>query len=179
MTIQDLGSLGEFVAALATIVTLIYLAIQIRQNTRSVRLAAESEASHQIAGWTAQVVNNQELGRIWDAAATDPDSLTDDEKRVYLWYVVELILLYESVFNLFREGLVSESSWMPKAKFILVLLRNSWLENWWTSRIAPLSEDYFNYIETMRSSAELDRQDQNVLQTLRAVPPGKPMGPDA
>ena len=33
MTIQDLGSIGELVAAIATIATLVYLAIQIRQNT--------------------------------------------------------------------------------------------------------------------------------------------------
>ena len=32
MSIQDLGSLGELIAAIATIGTLLYLAIQIRQN---------------------------------------------------------------------------------------------------------------------------------------------------
>ena len=34
MSIQDLGSLGEFVAEIATLITLVYLAIQIRQNTK-------------------------------------------------------------------------------------------------------------------------------------------------
>jgi len=34
VTIQDLGSIGELLAAIATIATLIYLAAQIRQNTR-------------------------------------------------------------------------------------------------------------------------------------------------
>ena len=33
VTIQDLGSLGELIAAVATIVTLAYLAVQIRSNT--------------------------------------------------------------------------------------------------------------------------------------------------
>ena len=40
VTIQDLGSIGEFVAAIATLATLVYLALQIRQNTRSVQLSA-------------------------------------------------------------------------------------------------------------------------------------------
>ena len=35
MTIMELGALGEFVGAIAVVVTLAYLAIQIRQNTRS------------------------------------------------------------------------------------------------------------------------------------------------
>ena len=37
MTIQDLGSIGEFVAAIATVATLVYLAIQIRSNTAALR----------------------------------------------------------------------------------------------------------------------------------------------
>ncbi len=34
MTIEDLGSIGEFVAALATLVTLVYLATQVKQAKR-------------------------------------------------------------------------------------------------------------------------------------------------
>ncbi len=40
MTIQDLGSLGELVAAVATVATLIYLAAQIRQNTTAMKAAS-------------------------------------------------------------------------------------------------------------------------------------------
>lgn len=35
MTLIELGALGEFVGAIAVIATLVYLAVQIRQNTRS------------------------------------------------------------------------------------------------------------------------------------------------
>ena len=35
MTIIELGALGEFVGAIGVIATLVYLAAQIRQNTRS------------------------------------------------------------------------------------------------------------------------------------------------
>ena len=42
MTIQDLGTIGELVAAIATVATLIYLAAQIRQNTNSMKTAAVS-----------------------------------------------------------------------------------------------------------------------------------------
>ncbi|HVH18917.1 MAG TPA: hypothetical protein VNF72_11495 [Myxococcota bacterium] len=40
MTLQDLGSIGEIVGAIATVATLIYLAIQIRANTSAVQSAA-------------------------------------------------------------------------------------------------------------------------------------------
>lgn len=40
MTIQDLGSIGELIAAVATVATLIYLAAQIRQNTNAMKTAS-------------------------------------------------------------------------------------------------------------------------------------------
>jgi hypothetical protein len=43
MTLIELGALGEFVGAIAVIATLVYLAVQIRQNTRSL------EASQRLA----------------------------------------------------------------------------------------------------------------------------------
>ena len=35
MTLMELGALGEFVGAIAVVITLVYLSIQIRQNTRA------------------------------------------------------------------------------------------------------------------------------------------------
>ena len=40
MTLEDLGSIGELVAAIATVLTLIYLAIQIRTSNRLARAEA-------------------------------------------------------------------------------------------------------------------------------------------
>ncbi len=43
MNIQDLGSVGELIAAAATIATLIYLAHQVRANTKATQTASRVE----------------------------------------------------------------------------------------------------------------------------------------
>ena len=60
MTIQDLGSLGELIAAIATVATLIYLATQLRQN------------SNQLKGDAIVAINNTEEALVED--------LRDDEE---------------------------------------------------------------------------------------------------
>ncbi len=50
MTIQDLGAIGEFVASIAVLVTLLFLVVQMRQNTvilkrTSVRQAASEHTN--------------------------------------------------------------------------------------------------------------------------------------
>jgi hypothetical protein len=47
MNWEAIGAVGETVGALAVLVTLVYLAVQIRQNTKAVRAAAvDSTTSH-------------------------------------------------------------------------------------------------------------------------------------
>ena len=58
MSIAELGALGEFIASFGVLATLIYLAIQMRQNTQALRLN------------TAQVVT-EELQRMFSLLASD------------------------------------------------------------------------------------------------------------
>ena len=55
-------------------------------------------------------------------AATDPDSLTDDEQRVYLWYVAQIFSYYEGLYHLFVKGHIAPDTWDPKVIFMQTLL---------------------------------------------------------
>jgi len=164
MNLNDLANLGEFIGGVAVVATLVYLAVQIRQNTQSVRSSAETAMSHHVAAWSSEVVHNPDLGRIWDVAAADPDSLTDDEKRVYLWYVAQIFYLYEGQFHLFADGHIRARSWSSKAKFLVMLLKLPLVDAWWGSRLAPLSDDFVNYIDRLRLSGDEFPEHKGVIQ---------------
>ena len=48
MSIQDLGSIGEFIASIGVIVSLVYLALQTRANTAAVKAQTRSSITDQI-----------------------------------------------------------------------------------------------------------------------------------
>lgn len=67
MTIQDWGAIGELIGAIAVVASLVYLAIQIRQNTQQVSHTLE-------ASRLAAFERNIESGnRIRDLMIRDPD----------------------------------------------------------------------------------------------------------
>lgn len=72
MSVQELGSIGELVAALATVVTLAYLATQIRYA----RLAASDASRQARAGSVLEMellaINNEEFRGVWGKA--DPST---------------------------------------------------------------------------------------------------------
>ncbi len=65
MTLEDLGNLGEFLSAIAVVVSLVYLAIQIRQNTTAVRNSTFQEAIRDQISGIDQLNPNPELNRIF------------------------------------------------------------------------------------------------------------------
>ena len=68
---QLLGSYGEFIGAIAVVATLGYLAVQLRQNTQSLRISAELAVSQQLSDFAARMRAQPDMLKVWDAAAID------------------------------------------------------------------------------------------------------------
>ena len=85
---QLLGNYGEFVGAIAVFATLVYLAIQIRQNTAAQRTATElatADVFYKTAdGYSRfyQMLADEGLAEIWAKAHRDEELSATDEVRL-------------------------------------------------------------------------------------------------
>ena len=61
MSFQDMGSLGEFIAALATVVTLLYLSAQIRQTNLITKAQFGHGLTHRLYERFFQTAKDQEF----------------------------------------------------------------------------------------------------------------------
>jgi hypothetical protein len=64
LTFQDLGSLGEFVAAIATLVTLVYLAFQIKQHTKVSRAQLTKDLFLASRSALLEIARDEDLAKI-------------------------------------------------------------------------------------------------------------------
>ncbi len=93
MSIQDLGSVGELVAAIATIVTLGYLALQLRQNTLAVRAGSSMSNMTENNAVTALIAQDPDTCELYFAGLEGTRDLADEERRrfemlVAMWMMV-------------------------------------------------------------------------------------------
>jgi len=109
MSIVELGAIGEFLGSFGVILTLVYLATQIRQNTTTVKAATYSETT---SGWTqymqAQSVEDLQL---LISLTTKPGELTaaDFFRGYYLCRVV--FRRMEHDFYQFKAGTFDSDTW--------------------------------------------------------------------
>ena len=64
MTLIELGALGEFIGAIGVVVTLVYLALQIRHNTRAVRSSMHQDMIESTLRIAESLSDNSEVVRI-------------------------------------------------------------------------------------------------------------------
>ena len=59
-----IGAIGEILGAVAVVITLLYLSKQIRQNSRSVQVAALSDTTSQWTHWSELLAASPDLAEI-------------------------------------------------------------------------------------------------------------------
>ncbi len=86
MNWEALGAIGEIIGATAVLITLIYLAIQIRQNTEQVKQSSINARAAAINASTISLRENRntvfadrELSNVLRRGLIDPKSLDEDE----------------------------------------------------------------------------------------------------
>ena len=75
MSFEDLGNLGELVAAIATVATLGYLALQLKQNTKALRSQTFQQSSMDMSLTANAISSNGELAEIVVKASKNFDNL--------------------------------------------------------------------------------------------------------
>lgn len=111
MNWDAIGAIGEIVGASAVFVTLIYLAIQIRQNTRSNEASAVDAA---MSGYAQinQVLTDPLVASVYRRGNIDPSSLSDDELVQFLAIGRMLVNSWWKILNLYRQGAYPHDQWV-------------------------------------------------------------------
>ena len=78
-TTQVLGNLGEFFGAIAVFATLVYLAVQIRQNTYAQRSAAYDSSIRNFTEVRQALFESSEVSAIYVNGGNDPESLNETD----------------------------------------------------------------------------------------------------
>ena len=148
MTIEQLGSLGEFIASIATLVTLIYLAVQIRQNSEVVRTSNYWQISVLTNDFLRQIAGNAELNLIYLRGLKDYSGLSVEEQSRFHLLMSELFNGYLMLYQLHGRGLVDEVLFRSQFNGISTLLSAPGLHQWWADSERWYEQDFADHIRT-------------------------------
>jgi hypothetical protein len=171
MSLEDLGNIGEFVAAVAVVISLIYLAVQIRQNTSSVRASTFHETASRAGDFTRAIAEQKELGRILLTGLGGLEQLEDDADRLrFVMLLTTVFRQYEDLLFQYRAGTLSSESWEAWRYSLRFYFSNPGFLPFWELRRLAFTESFRKFVETERETTEpLPTVEELVEMTKRAT----------
>src|SRR5215469_13717456 len=87
MSLSDLASLGSFVSGLAVLVSLIFVVLQLRQNTEAVRASSSQAQEAEIQNVLQPIVAEEDVAEIW-RIGLDQGAHTLSANQKVRWLVI-------------------------------------------------------------------------------------------
>ncbi len=138
MTIMELGALGEFVGSIAVIATLIYLALQIRQNTSQQKREETISIQHGQNTVVALMQDPAVVRAYVKAADGDTPASVADRARAIIW-VIQYLNHFQIVFDLHNDGSLDDERYDLWESFAISMVASKGIRAWWDDELGKLA----------------------------------------
>ena len=147
MSLADLGNLGELIAAIAVVASLLYLAAQIRQNSKLLRASAIQSVASNTAGALASIGQDLNTAAVLTKGLSDFKSLSAAEATQCSALLYLVFNEIQSSYSLHREGAIPEGLWQSKVAVATFYLRTPGVREWWKAGRDLMDRDFVAYAE--------------------------------
>jgi hypothetical protein len=153
MTLEQLSFIAEIVAAAAVVISLVYVALQIKQNTMTLASSAQRDSANIYIEFQKFMVRDKDLLATIIRSETDPGSLDEVERR-QAWAVVDMFIeIAASEYYRFKHHILPASAWEPIVRGIRDLMAMPIYQEYWAARNHLYADDYRVFIDRLISES--------------------------
>lgn len=154
--LESLANLGEIIGAIAVVVSLIYLAVQVRQNTHAQQTENYSRALDRVAAMQSTLSQDSETSAIFSKGVADPSDLRPTERLQFTWAMYELFGAFEFMFLASKTKAIPEEVWQRWSSAVAWWLTFPGVQTWWKIRPIPFTDSFTLYVESLLRSNPTD-----------------------
>ena len=131
MSIQDWGAIGEVVGAIGVILTLLYLATQIRQNTRQIRSEGHQGITDSYSATLGQLLADDELFKSIVRGCQDWDSISAFQQSQCHIFFHQHLMHFRVAFQLHDKGAIDDDVYRSVEDVHIRFMANPGNRVWW------------------------------------------------
>lgn len=131
MEIQDWGAIGEAVGGIATVVTLLYLAFQIRESTALAKRAALEGVVERLAQWWRSMRSNPDVLEIYLKGNVCFSELSELDKYRYHFAKAESFAYMEAIIEQGKSNAVKSETYDQAFAGLKWELEGAGARDWW------------------------------------------------
>ena len=156
--LQSLANIGEIIGAVTVVLSLIYLAVQIRQSTQAQRTENYSRALDRLAAMQSSLSQDDEFSLMFSKGAVDTSKLTPRERIRFTWSLYEAFGAFEFMFHASKTDAIPEEVWRRWSYAVAWWLTFPGVQTWWSSRPIPFTDSFTSFVESLLEDNPTDAE---------------------
>jgi hypothetical protein len=147
MNRSKLADLSEIVSSVAIVVTLVYLTIEIRQNTNALEAQTRQSVLASAHGELNNLVDNPDFGMA--LASAEPLVSPEDHIRMNAWFAI-VFRSREFAWLQYEDGSIDEAQWSTELAVIRSVFDSSLARLWWANAgRGAFGEDFVAFVDDL------------------------------
>jgi hypothetical protein len=152
MNVETISAWAQLMASVGVIGSLFYLAMQVRQNTRSSRAVVVDSLARSMHDLAFAMAQNDQLLTIVTTTLQEWDVATEIERARAASFILGYFKLFENAWFQMRQGTLDCDQWQGYDAFLRTVLSQPAVKPWWQMRrtfFAPGFREYVDKCEAM------------------------------
>ena len=145
--LKEWANIAEIVGALAVVISLVYVGIQVRDGAGATRSAAANDANVALQAWYIQVGADPAISELYYRGLLSEQALPDAEEFQYLMMMHGFFLGVQNVFLLAEEGTIDEELRNSLTIVIKNINQLPGMERYWRQRRSYLHAGFAEWVE--------------------------------
>jgi hypothetical protein len=148
LSLSELTSFAEISAAIATIATLVYLAMQIRDNT----VVQKAEARRAVQAITSEyctvISQDKEVAKMFTAGLMNINTLDDSERIQFFFLFAMIVGAADQTFADYQLNIIDEELFLTGSFSVCRMLKTPGGKEFWTVNSGSYTKAFRDYIES-------------------------------
>ena len=146
MTAADISDIAQLLAAVATVSSLLFVGVQIRQNTRATRAAAHHNVSDSLNELNLMFAGDGDVTKIWLAGMQDRKALSPEEKWRFDSVMRAYMHVCETMFVQTELGSGDDSIRLAEEEGIRTVMASPGSREWWDENPYGFCAEFRAYV---------------------------------
>lgn len=158
MNWSEIGSIGEAIGAIGVIGSLIYLALQVRANSKGLITSMRESTFNSLVEWNYHIMSDPDLAWIFQQGCRDFNSLDQKERARYVHVMFSFYKMFENIFLHYKARSITEEVWQYNHTIFLAYAALPGAKHYYSLR-RPIFDPRFRVMVDRISTSEAQAGD--------------------
>jgi len=160
MTLEELAYISQIVGVVAVFASLIFVGLQIRQNTLALKATSHHAITDSFNVINTLIMSDPKVARRWRLGMAGAPGLDEDEQSSIDMMMLGYMRVFETLYYQYKSGTMEAKLFEAELKTLKWTVTNPGFHVWWPNNPISLSVEFRAFIDGLIRDAQHDGGDR-------------------